>query len=440
MQDDVYLRVFRERSELVQADGGIEVFTEGIMDAAARARSQRIVQALQAGYLEQHIDACRTGQAEAMRVSLTEEEMQLLDSLVDAVTSEIGRALLGLTMLQLCVKAIEPAQSIRLHKGGSNTKDFSWQNGISMRSLDSRFITPVLRQYDLLKLNADGFMMTRSLAENYPYSPVYKAHIRGAKEQWIEIVEALEAGTLTPAPALDYLISKLVNRAEAFHALALRTTKLLKQLLVQRTQVSQSFAIGLLSTHLAKTDYAARIMEIVMHSLMQAMIEYGVFGLAELKPLSQMRSANKKHGNVGDIEILEHGEIIEAWDAKYGKTYLRDELEELTDKLASHPTVAVVGFVTSSEPDRIVELTTRLFDIQALYGVSPQIVTFHTWVSTQFGRAIATGTVPESELAAAWLRAYTESLAQLRRAQAPIDEPCHEWLKELAEIFTALLA
>ncbi len=37
-----------------------------------------------------------------------------------------------------------------------------------------------------------------------------------------------------------------------------------------------------------------------------------------------MRSANKKHGNIGDLEVLEKSNIIEAWDAKYGKAYLRD--------------------------------------------------------------------------------------------------------------------
>lgn len=35
--------------------------------------------------------------------------------------------------------------------------------------------------------------MTRSLAENYPYSPVYKANIRGARLEWLSIVEAIEA-------------------------------------------------------------------------------------------------------------------------------------------------------------------------------------------------------------------------------------------------------
>ena len=30
-----------------------------------------------------------------------------------------------------------------------------------------------------------------------------------------------------------------------------------------------------------------------------------------------MRVANKKHGNIGDIELIEDGEIIESWDAKW---------------------------------------------------------------------------------------------------------------------------
>lgn len=43
-------------------------------------------------------------------------------------------------------------------------------------------------------------------------------------------------------------------------------------------------------------------MEIAIHSLMQAMQENKLFPDCELKSLSQMRSANNKHGNIGDIE------------------------------------------------------------------------------------------------------------------------------------------
>jgi hypothetical protein len=91
--------------------------------------------------------------------------------------------------------------------------------------------------------------------------------------------------------------------------------------------------------------YPSRIMEIAMHSLMQAIYEGNIFPDRVLKPLSQMRSANKKHGNIGDVEILQSKEIIESWDSKFGKTYLREELEELVDKLEAHSSVEIVGFI-----------------------------------------------------------------------------------------------
>ena len=34
--------------------------------------------------------------------------------------------------------------------------------------------------------------MTRSLAENYPYSKLYKAEMKGPFDEWISIVDALE--------------------------------------------------------------------------------------------------------------------------------------------------------------------------------------------------------------------------------------------------------
>ena len=85
-----------------------------------------------------------------------------------------------------------------------------------MRVLDKCFITPSLRHHGLLRLNADGFMMTRSLAENYPYTKLYKAMLRGGKTQWMEIVDQLELGLLDPEAALRQLVILMINRSEAF--------------------------------------------------------------------------------------------------------------------------------------------------------------------------------------------------------------------------------
>ncbi len=137
---------------------------------------------------------------------------------------------------------------------------------------------------------------------------------------------------------------------------------------------------------------------------------------------------------IGDREILEYRQIIEAWDAKYGKAYLRDELEELADKLEAHPTIALAGFVTSVEPERREELVSRCQEIEDIFVISLEILAFKEWVNKQFSRTLEEGMVTEEELARAWITAYTESLAQRRRDMAPIDEPCHQWLTTLKRI------
>lgn len=398
---DLHLRVFKDKSELVLPDGVTQVFVEGSMSQLTKTRYQKIAVKLSSGYLEEQIILCRDNLAVLDCSQLSQIHIDNFNKLVDSVTSEVGRALVGLTIMQLCVKAIEPLQSIRLHKGSTGKRDFSWRDGISMRSLDKQYITPVLRKYDLLRLNADGFMMTRSLAENYPYSPVYKANIRGARQEWLNIVEEIEANKVAPEAALHYLLSQLLNQAKAFKELASQTLQNLSNFLESDEKADQEFITEIIWKHINISDYAARIMEIAMHSLMQAMQELQIFPDGALKPLSQMRSANKKHGNIGDIEILQARQIIESWDAKYGKPYLRDELEELADKLEAHPTVALAGFVTSVEPERREELTSRRQEIEDEFGISLEILTFRDWTKKQFNLAMEEGLVTEPELARA---------------------------------------
>ena len=43
-----------------------------------------------------------------------------------------------------------------------------------------------------------------------------------------------------------------------------------------------------------------------------------------------------KHGNIGDIELTDRNVIVESWMLSM-KNHLRDELEELRDKLLKHP-------------------------------------------------------------------------------------------------------
>lgn len=170
-----------------------------------------------------------------------------------------------------------------------------------------------------------------------------------------------------------------------------------------------------------------------MHAFMQT-IQDSTISELELAPLSQMRSANKKHGNVGDIELLCYNKVVESWDAKYGKPYLRDELEELRDKLLTNSEVQLLGFVVDSEPDLRQDIRSRIDEIQAEFNVELRILSFSKWVNLQIDRFDISDL---DAFANSWIQAIVESFAQKRTTIAPIDEPCDQWLSDLKEILSS---
>lgn len=424
-----HLRVYDNRSEYHTAESSIEIFPEGLASNSARFRTRKIKDAFENGFLDILIKQLKNGEVICKNSSVSDTALKNLRELINELTSEVGRALIGLTVMQLCIKTIVPEQSIRLHKASLNRGSFSWVEGVSMRTLDKQYVTPILRKYDLVRLNADGFMMTRSLAENYPYSALYKAQLRGAREQWLAIVEELEKGSTDPRESLLYLLSLLLNAAGEFEQEVGKMLQLLERKIP--TILCSSDVHWILSRHAESSDYAARLLEIGMHSLLQAATESGAFGDMSLLPLSQMRSANKKHGNVADVELAEGSDIVEAWDAKYGKSYLREEIEEAAEKIANHANLRTVGFVTNVESQRNFEINRRIQDLAQLYDVEFKIVTYEEWINDIFTRCINTGLITESALSQAWINCYAHSLGQKRRHVAPIDEPCLEWVKLL---------
>lgn len=419
------LEVYIDRSILIDSDGDEIIFLEGTPTKEAKERLEKVRTSLDDGFLRETISYSINPTNTLSSISA--DHQQILNSLVSSVTSEVGRAIIGLTVLQLCIKAISPQQSIRLHKAGGGGANFSWCEGIPMRVLDKSFITPVLRSSGLLNLNADGFMMTRSLAENYPYSHLYKAAIRGARREWLEIVELIEKGELDALAALQNLIRILSNRSDRFKKDAVFCIESVKAGSEKLASVSSSmhFILNFIQT----SPYSARLFEVAMHSLFQVLEKDMVFE-GFLKPLSQMRSANKKHGNIGDIEILARLgglEILESWDAKFGKSELRDELEELNEKLLDHSETLKVGFVSDGPPRMTADLIARIQDLEGLHNVSIEILSFSDWVPRQLARS----SKDPVDLCKLWVIAFAECLCQLRRDKAPIDEPCDAWVLAL---------
>jgi 5'-deoxynucleotidase YfbR-like HD superfamily hydrolase len=419
-QVEPHLRVYSNRSVLVLDDGSEFVFEEGKQSELAKARYEQIVKQLQSGWLEQLYGNLLSA---SEQFELDDESVQLLNRITDAVTSEVGRAVVGLTVLQLCIKCLSPEQNIRLHKAGATS--FSWREGVSMRRLDAQFITPFLRKYDLLRINKDGLFMTRSLAENYPYTPFYKASIRGAKEAWLTLIDLVEAGRTDSLSALKYLLARLKNRAAAFKQLAEQAIRITEQFL--EVYPAYETVQATLLKHIQSSAYPARLLEVGMHSFLQVLEGTGKLS-GYLLPLCQMRTANKKHRNVADIEILDDaGNIVEAWDCKYGKTYLYDELHELGEKLEDKQ-VELVGFVVDTQPDLREEVQSLMREISEATEADVQILSLPDWIELLLQRYELEQ--ERDSIARSWMRAYIGCLCQRRREKAPIDEPADQWVRD----------
>lgn len=420
--DRIHLDVYLNRYELHQ-NNDVTIYYEGLQNADTQRRYEKINSTLADGYLYNVMEELPLVDFS----DFSEENKELLKKLVDGITSEVGRALVGVAFLQLTIKSITPEQSIRLHKGATRRGSFSWVDGISMRTIDSNYNTPFLREQGLLNVNKFGVFMTRSLAENYPYSKLYKAEMRGPFKEWIDIVDAIENQSMPAKLGLSFLMVLLKNKSDAFNDIANEAVVLAKNY----RDKSFDSVMSIMTRFFNETEYSARAFEIVIHGFMQALAESNLIGDLELVPMSQMRSANKKHGNIGDIELKDGRAIVESWDAKYGKPYLRDELEELRDKILSSPGVKVAGFIVDGNVDRRKDVVARAEEISVETGVEVLLFSFDEWIQYQTKMLVK----PELDIIAErWLVAVVESFAQKRVDIAPIDEPCEAWITDLSAL------
>ena len=422
--EEWHLDIYSDRSEL---HDGVEVtvFYEGVQSQESIRRYEHIQQRMREGFFKQIYAEVSNPE---FRLEFDDRYKAPFDEMVSQLSNQSGRALVGLLHLQLAIKDIEPTQSIRLHKGGKSKTGFSWCEGISMRSLDTKFNIPYLREYNLLSINHDGVMMTRTLAENYPYSKAYKAEIKGVKP-WLDIIESVEQGEMNPHAALCYLTILLKNRSDNFAKLVDRAIELIHN----TDHMSFKEIQRMIERFYTETEYSARAFEIAIHSFMQAIYEIipNTRIGTELRPISQMRNANKKSNTVGDIEIVEDNIIVEAWDAKFDKRGIRDEIEELEEKLYNQPNVAKAGFIGDQPFHVNDEIKRRMDELGSVFNVDIQAMSIDQWLSYEMGPI---NRDLKNEIAHAWIRALVESLGQKRRDIAPINEPCDIWLKTIINL------
>ena len=123
--------------------------------------------------------------------------------------------------------------------------------------------------------------------------------------------------------------------------------------------------------------------------------------------------------------------FVQSWDAKFGKTLLREELEEAVEKIAPHEKLALLGFITSEPLRRKGELEPRVIELQKIYGIEIRFDCWKVWTEGVISTMVRQQMGTEEEVVRNWLYMYCDYLGQKRRDVAPIDEPCYQWVDSL---------
>lgn len=443
VRQEPHLEVYAHSSILVDKDDVVKtIWLEGKQTLDAQLRYGKIIEAFNSGFLDEKIEIAKSARiASLLDFNLLPQHKKAIEDVVASITSQNGRALVEIFLLQLAIKTISPEQDIRLHKGSSSRRGnidergaFSWSEGISMRSLDDKFVVSALRKHGLVRMNEYGAFMTRSFAENYPYTIFYKAETRGAKRQWLMLIDDLEEKRLDAQTALLYVLDLLWKSSEQFSKLSNEVLQALERWFSQNTNFSLSKVAAVIKLHINQSEARARLLELAMHALLQALEDLNVNLEGHLKPLMPMRTANLKHQNFGDVEIVVGDSVVESWDAKYDNPYLSDALDVFVEKIR-HKIVSdlIFGYVLFPERKEYLDVARKISSIDDEFGVQVQVFSFDEWIQKQVQRAVGSN-VSDKNLAHAWLRAYAESLSLKREEKAPIDEPTYDWLLTLKDI------
>lgn len=105
---------------------------------------------------------------------------------------ERSKAVLAVLTTLLLKKLINPAQDIRLHQSGMS-------GGFSGRGLDSRVVTPFLREKCFPHMQSGSGWLTRSLEQSRPYNLHYPGNMKPAavKNAFLKLVDGVQCHGLS---------------------------------------------------------------------------------------------------------------------------------------------------------------------------------------------------------------------------------------------------
>lgn len=255
---------------------------------------------------------------------LTKDTIQNIQVLSNKSLNQKGVFTVLVTLSIYKIK--HPKQDIRIHQSQLN-------NGFSGRSIDTKYITPTLKQIGLPSMAESGWL-TRSLEQPYPYTLDYEGKISNkiVKKAFLELVHEIEVNNTNPKYILVELFKQIIEIQEE--------NKTEIQPLTNPEKLTITKIVDLLDCQFSfnyKTTYGSKLPVIAFYSIYQIIInEVSRYNDCKLKDLGSHTASDRTSKSAGDIEIFKDEELFEAIEIKLDKSIDANILRIAKEKIIKY--------------------------------------------------------------------------------------------------------
>jgi DNA (cytosine-5)-methyltransferase 1 len=251
----------------------------------------------------------------------------------------------GVVITLSACKSARPAQDIRAHKAEHS-------GGFNARSIDTDVVVPLLREWGLANAGESHWLTQVFSGLPFAVGQKLKTQPKVIGELVPRLVCAINDSK--PADVANALCALLVLLIEERNKGQVPLTKP-KSLTIDR-------AIGLLEAHFGgsfKTG-GPRLPQLAVYSVYECLIkESKRYEGHSLVPLERLKTANRKSGTVGDVDVLHGKRTVEAVEIKFGmcveERHVSDAIEKIKAADVRRYYILATGGVKPEDEDAITE-------------------------------------------------------------------------------------
>jgi len=273
------------------------------------------------------------------------------------------KAIVTVLITSFLKKIVEPNQDVRYHK-------IDLPNGYSGRTLDTKYVTPFIKEkFQRIAMKESGWL-TRSIEQDHPFTKNFPGKIKDKKlkDYFLNIFDDLEVKNADPSIYLLYLFVLLIQKMESEKELFLNS---LVDVNTNKNELTISNIISLLKLHFFyKYDDpgASYLPVIAIYSIYKLLIrDMKRYENKKLLPLKGHLVSDLKSKSIADIEIVDQdGQYFEGVEVKYNKPIDREMVLDVYRKIKNTPIERYYILTTANpniktgEEDQVNELLIKI--------------------------------------------------------------------------------